>query len=71
MKKYAEYLTEYTYYYNEFINQRLEGGDHTSLGDGIATYKVLFEMYNSKIDKDNSLFQINSQRYCLCFNKKN
>lgn len=44
MLRYAEWVGEWNNYHNSFCWQKLEGGDHSALGDCATTLAVLEKM---------------------------
>lgn len=48
MMKYSQYVGSWNNYYNEFRYQKLRGGDHTALGDCLATLKTIEKMASNK-----------------------
>ncbi|WP_197998802.1 3'-5' exonuclease [Gimesia aquarii] len=47
MLEYAKYAGEWNEYYKDYKWQKLEGGDHTAVGDCIATLDLIKSMANS------------------------
>ena len=47
MLEYAKYVGEWNDYYNDYKWQKLEGGDHTAVGDCLATLELIRSMANS------------------------
>jgi DNA polymerase-3 subunit epsilon len=41
MLQYARFIGEWNSYYNSYKWQKLDGGDHTALGDCLATLEVI------------------------------
>jgi DNA polymerase-3 subunit epsilon len=46
MLAYSEFVGEWNDYFNSYKWQKLPSGDHTSLGDCLATLKVLHEIFD-------------------------
>lgn len=52
MKEYSKYVGEWNEYHQNYQLQKLKGGDHTALGDCLATLATIEVMANSKTAKE-------------------
>ncbi len=49
MKEYSKFIGEWNDYFNDYRYQKLKGGDHTALGDCLATLKVIEQMAQAEV----------------------
>lgn len=51
MKEYAKFLGKWNDRHRDYKWQKLKGGNHTAIGDCLATLKIIYEMANTKKPK--------------------
>jgi DNA polymerase-3 subunit epsilon len=52
MLEYARFTGEWNEYHNDYKWQKLAGGDHSAIGDSLATLELIRAMANSKLQKE-------------------
>jgi len=57
MLKYSDYVYDWNDYYGNTKRQRLQGGDHSALGDCFATLKIIMQMANINPDNHTDSFK--------------